>query len=86
MIFKIFVKIDKNKKPAIENGMNKYYEADEVLITPPAGDSIAKFELFVKGIEDYVPVKGEINLDTHGYELTNANGIIIERYISKTNI
>jgi hypothetical protein len=86
MIFKIFVKIDKNKVPVVADDMNKYYEADEVLITPPTGNSITKFELFVKGIDDYVPIKGEINLDTHGYELTNANGIIIERYISKINL
>jgi len=88
MILKIFIKVGKDRKPVVKGELNKFYEADEVFLTPPInGDStIAKFELFVKGIEDYVPVKGEIDLDTHGYELTNANGIIMERYISKKNL
>ena len=87
MILKIFVKVDRSHEPVDKDGKNKFYEADEIIITPATpGETIVKFELFVKGIDDYVPVRGEIDLDKYGYELTNANGIIMERFITKTNL
>ena len=87
MILKIFTKVGKDRQPVAEGAVNKFYESDEINITPPEqGESIAKFELFVKGFEDYVPVNGEIDLNIQGYELTNAAGNIMERYITKTNL
>lgn len=70
-----------------EGAVNKFYESDEINITPPdKGGATAKFELFVKGPDDYVPVIGEIDLNIQGYELTNAQGVIMERYITKVNL
>ena len=87
MLLKIFTKINKQGKLLDPTGKNKYYESDEIILSPIQKDNnIVTFELFVKGVDDYVPVKGEIDLDKYGYELTNANGVMMERFITKTNL
>lgn len=87
MILKIFTKVNKDRQPVIKGVANKFYSADEISITPPEkGDTIVKFELSVRDIEGSTSVKGEIDLDIQGYELLNAGGVIIERFITRTNI
>lgn len=89
MVFKIFNKKKRNGED-LDGGAeytNSFFEVDEIYITPPPkGGHIAHFKTFTKGIEDYNTVTGEINLDFQGYELTNENGISLERYITTTNI
>ena len=85
MVLKIFIKIGKDNQPVIEGEVNKYYDSDEITLSP-IKDAKVKFSLFVKGVDDYMPVTGEIDLDTHGYELLTPEAKIIERYITKVNL
>lgn len=85
MVLKIFIKVGKDNKPVLEGEVNKYYDSDEITLSP-VKDAKVDFALYVKGINDYVPVKGVIDLDTHGYELLTPEGKIIERYITKVNL
>ena len=87
MILKTFVKINKGGVLADPNGINKYYESDEIKLSAVDRDkNTVSFELFVKGVGDYMPIRGEINLDKYGYELISSNGAVIDRYISKSNL
>ena len=87
MILKIFVKINKQGKLLDPTGKNKYYESDEIILSPSQKDnSTVSFELFVRGVDEYTPIRGKIDLDKYGYELTNANGVMMERVITKTNL
>jgi len=87
MILKIFVKINKNKQAVDPSGKNRYYESDEIIISPTTeNNSIVNYELFVKGIDDVVPVRGEIDLDKYGYEIFGADGTSVERVITKVNL
>lgn len=85
MILKIFIKIGKDNQPVLAGEINKYYDSDEISLSP-IKDAKVNFSLFVKGVDDYMPVKGVIDLDTHGYELMTPEAKIIERYITKTNL
>lgn len=88
MVFKIFNKIKKDRT-VLEGGgsyTNSFFEADEIYITPPSkGSHIAYYKTFTRGIEDFILVEGEIDLDYQGYELTNDKGVILERYITTVN-
>lgn len=86
MILKTFLKIKKDGTPVIKgsNYKNKYYESDDIRIDLPENkSSIVKFEVVFSN-EEWTD--GTLDLDYYGFELTNANGELVERVITKKNL
>lgn len=86
MILKIFTKIGKDRQPVVtlNEFKTKYFESDEIKIDLPEGNGhIAKYYIVFNNEE---VSSGDIDLDVQGFELTNSQGELIERVITKKNL